>query len=155
MIGKSWTPEQQQLMNDLKNRLTDRICDIADDVLKPYALAHMGFGIVEWSVHMNFWLDRAGRTTRVTFDGTSTKQDLDRSLLSSMQRIDLKREIPSWRPDARALANWSLKSDFGWRVPREIFAFYVTGARLPAMPGQVVVSARMSKVTVALPSQRR
>ena len=36
MIGKSWTPAQQQLMNDLKNRLADRICDVADDVLKPY-----------------------------------------------------------------------------------------------------------------------
>jgi hypothetical protein len=98
MIGRSWTPEQQQVMNDLKNRLTDRICDIVDDVLKPYALAHMGFAFVQWSVHVNFWLDRAGRTTRVTFDGTSTRQDLDRSLLSSMQRIDLKREIPSWLP---------------------------------------------------------
>lgn len=98
MIGKSWTPEQQQLMNELKNRLTDRICDVVDDVLKPYALADVGFRRVEWSVHMNFWFNRAGRATRVIFDGTSTRQDLDRSLLSSMQRIDLKRDIPSWLP---------------------------------------------------------
>lgn len=98
MIGKSWTPEQQQLMNDLKNRLTDRICDVVDDVLKPYALADVGFRFVEWSVHMDFWLDRAGRATRVTFDGTSTRQDLDQLLLSSMRSLDLKREIPSWLP---------------------------------------------------------
>ncbi len=98
MIGKSWTPEQQQLMNDLRNRLIDRICDVVDDVLKPYALADAGFKRVEWSVHRSFWLDRAGRAARVTFDGTSTRQDLDQSLLSSMQRIDLKRDIPSWLP---------------------------------------------------------
>lgn len=98
MIGKSWTPGQQQLMNDLKNRLIDRVCDVVDDVLKPYALADAGFRRVEWSVHMSFWLDRAGRAARVTFDGTSTRQDLDQSLLSSMQRIDLKRDIPSWLP---------------------------------------------------------
>lgn len=98
MIGKSWTAEQQQLMNELKNRLTDRICDVADDVVKPFALADASFRSVEWSVHVDFWLDRAGRATRVTFDGSSTREDLDRSLLSSMQRIDLKREIPSWLP---------------------------------------------------------
>lgn len=98
MIGKSWTPAQQQLMNDMKNRLTDRICDVVDDVLRPYVLADVGFRHVEWSVHMNFELDSAGRATRVAFDGTTTRQDLDRLLLSSMQRINLKREIPSWLP---------------------------------------------------------
>ena len=98
MIGRSWTPEQEQLINDLKNRLTDRICDVVDDVLKPYATANVGFMFAEWSLRMKFWFDHAGRATRVTFDGTTTRQDLDRSLLSSMHRIDIKREIPSWLP---------------------------------------------------------
>lgn len=98
MIGKSWTPAQQQVMNDLKNRLTDRLCDVADDAWTPYFQANPSFSFVEWSVHVNFWLDRAGRVTRVALDGTSTRQDFDRLLLSSMQRFDLKREIPAWLP---------------------------------------------------------
>jgi hypothetical protein len=98
-IGKSWTSAQQQQINDLKNRLIDRFCDVVvDDVLKPYVRANMGFRFVEWSMHVNFWFDHAGRATRVTFDGTSTRQALDQSLLSAMQHIDLKREVPSWLP---------------------------------------------------------
>ena len=40
--------------------------------------------------------------------------------------------------------NRSLKYESDWRVPLEIFAFYMTGARLAVMSGQVVV-ARISK----------
>lgn len=98
MIGKNWTPEQRQRINDVKSRLIDRICDVVDDVLKPYARANFGFRVVEWSVKIDFWFDHAGRATRVTFDGTSTREALDQSLLTSMQRIDLKQEIPPWLP---------------------------------------------------------
>jgi TonB family protein len=98
VIGKSWTPAQQQIMTDVTNRMSDRMCDVVDEVLKPYWLADASIRRVEWSVRISFWFDPAGRATRVTFDGSTTKQDLDRSLLSSMQRFDLKRDIPSWLP---------------------------------------------------------
>lgn len=97
-IGKSWTPEQQQLMKDVTTRLTDRMCDVVDDVLKPYMLANVGFALAEWSMPINLWFDPAGRATRVTFEGTSTRPALDQLLLSSIQRIHLKHEIPSWLP---------------------------------------------------------
>jgi hypothetical protein len=101
-------------MNDVKNRLTDRICDVVDDVLKPYRLTDVSFRLVKWSVHVNFWFDHAGRTTNVTFDGTSTRQDLDQSLLSSMRRIDLKLEMPSWLSmPLRTLIGTSSKNPFG------------------------------------------
>jgi hypothetical protein len=97
-IGKNWTSAQRQLKIDLDNRLADRLCDVVDDVLKPYVMSHRAFVVAEWSMEFRLWFSPAGRATRVTFDGTSTRQDLDQLLLSAMRSVDIKKEIPSWLP---------------------------------------------------------